>query len=98
MVQTISATEARIHFGEVMRKAQNETILVVRDGKPEVIILSKKAYDELNAASQSSNWRMILQAAHQRIQEEKSNYRLTSPEDILHEVREKRNEGNEVGK
>jgi len=40
MDKTISATQARIHFGEVMQDAQNGPVIVERDGKPQVVILS----------------------------------------------------------
>ena len=40
MNRTISSTEARIRFGEVMRHAQDGPIIVERDGQPQVVIIS----------------------------------------------------------
>jgi len=49
MLKTISATKARINFGDVMKQAKIAPVIVERSGKAEVVILSKKAYDQLIA-------------------------------------------------
>jgi prevent-host-death family protein len=44
----ISATEARIHFGEVMKRAENnETLIVERSAQPKVVIMSVEEYHRL---------------------------------------------------
>jgi len=47
----ISATEARVHFGEIYRRVteNDETIVVERNGKPGAVIISIEAYEALNA-------------------------------------------------
>lgn len=50
MLKTISATKSRIHFGDVMKQAKIAPVIVERDGKAEVVVISKKAYDQLIAA------------------------------------------------
>jgi prevent-host-death family protein len=95
MVYTLSATEARIHFGEVMRNARLGPVIVERDGKPEVVVISKDAYDALVAASTSS--KALLQAAHRQVREDLAGYtggaqprHLPDPEDVLAELRGER--------
>jgi hypothetical protein len=50
MEQIISATLARIHFGEIMQQAKQAPVLVERNGKTEVVILSFPAYEALSRA------------------------------------------------
>jgi prevent-host-death family protein len=42
MTRVVSATEARIHFGELMRQAveNHETTIVERGGKSHVVVMS----------------------------------------------------------
>lgn len=46
---TISATQARVHFGEVIRRAyvNQEQVVVEKDGIPMVVILSFPYYEQL---------------------------------------------------
>lgn len=45
---TISATAARVHFGEVMKRVENdETLIVERSGQPRVVIMSMDEYRRL---------------------------------------------------
>lgn len=44
----VSATEARVHFGEIMRRVeQGETIVVERAGQAKVVLLSLAEYSRL---------------------------------------------------
>jgi prevent-host-death family protein len=95
MSHTFSATEARIHFGEVLRFARQGPVFVERDGKPEVVVISKEAYDRLLAAS--SDPRELLNLAHKQIRDDLSAYgisdqprKLPSPEEVLAELRDER--------
>ena len=49
MEQVISATEARIHFGELMRRVVEEQnpVIVERSGKPHVVVLPVAEYRRL---------------------------------------------------
>jgi len=51
MKRAVSATEARIHFGELMRHVveSQEPIIVERGGKPHVVVLSVDKYEDLLA-------------------------------------------------
>lgn len=44
----VSATEARVHFGEMMRRAElGETLVVERAGQPKVVVMSVECFDRL---------------------------------------------------
>jgi prevent-host-death family protein len=90
MSQTISATQARIHFGEVMRMAQETPVIVERDGKAEVVILSKQAYDSLLKGGSHVAARELLNQAHARVRSETPGRRLPDPAEIIAQVREER--------
>ena len=47
--QTVTATEARVHFGEIMRRAAvgRAPIVVEKDGIPTVVILAVAQYEQL---------------------------------------------------
>lgn len=46
----MTATEARMHFGELMRRAKaGETITITRRGKPVAVAMSYSLYHELKA-------------------------------------------------
>lgn len=92
MLKTISATKARINFGEVMKQAKIAPVIVERAGKPEVVVLSKKAYDQLVAAKSGTDWRKLLEEAHKSIRAEIGNRELPDPAEMLRLAREQRDE------
>ncbi|MCA1666315.1 MAG: type II toxin-antitoxin system Phd/YefM family antitoxin [Thermomicrobia bacterium] len=93
MKQAVSATEARIHFGELMRRVveRDEPVIVERGGKPEVVILSVAEYERLRA-NQPSDWRTRLDAVHALIRHERGDKPLPPPEEIIRAMREERDE------
>jgi prevent-host-death family protein len=90
VLRSISATQARIHFGEVMRMAQETPVIVERDGKPEIVILSKQAYDSLVQAGPRRGARALLAQAHELVRLETAGRRLPDPAQVLAQVREER--------
>lgn len=90
--KVISATEARIHFGEVMRHAQTGPVVVERGGVPQVVVLSKKAYDDLVAGAQRKGWKNLLEEAHQRVRKDLGGRQLPSAEETIRAGREERSE------
>ncbi len=92
MDKTVNATEARIRFGEIMREAQKSPVTVVRDGKAEVVIISKKAYDRLISNVQARSWRELVAVTRERITIDLANRSLPLPDDMLFEMREDRDE------
>ena len=94
MEQTVSATEARVHFGELMRRAAEtgEPIFVERDGKPVVVLLHVDEYRRLLRGQQQADWKEMVRRAHAQVREDLGGRPLPPPEQILDQVREERNE------
>lgn len=95
MEQTLSATQARINFGEVMRQVveQERPIIVERAGKPQVVILSIEAYERLTAAQSGDQDELLLEQARllrQQIQAQLGDKKLPAPEEIINQMREER--------
>jgi prevent-host-death family protein len=90
--RTVNATEARIRFGEIMREAQKTPITVVRDGKPEVVIISKQAYDRLVSSLPPRGWQELVAAVRERVTGDLAERTLPLPDDLLFELREDRDE------
>lgn len=94
-MEKITATNARIHFGEVMRQVteEGEPVVVERAGQPQVVIISVDAYEKMKAAQQQVRWQETLARAIQvgaRIKARRDGQPLTPPEDIVSQVREER--------
>lgn len=94
MKRTMSATKARVHFGELMRWVveRQKPVIVERRGQPHVVVLSITEYEQLQTAQQQS-WRQTLERAHQvsaRIKARRDNQPLTPPAEIIHQVRKER--------
>jgi prevent-host-death family protein len=95
MQRTMSATEARIHFGELMRRVveQQELVIVEHSGKPHVVVLSVDKYQRLLAAQEErEDWRELVRRAREQVQADLGQRELTPPEDLLREMREARDE------
>ena len=95
MEQKITATNARIHFGEIMRQVteEGEPVIVERSGKPQVVIMSVEAYEKIKAVQQQVGWQETLAQAIQvgaRIKARRDGQPLTPPEDVVGQVREER--------
>ena len=93
MGRVITATEARIHFGELMREVveNQQPVIVERGGKPQVVVLSINEYENLLAGqAQREDWRTLLAQVHERIRADLGDRKLPPPEDIIREMREER--------
>ena len=90
MEYTISATNARIHFGEIMRRAQQGPVIVERSGKPEVVVISKREYDQLTLTAPKQNYLEKIDELHERFRIELAGRTLPAPEEIIREGREYR--------
>jgi len=62
---SLSATEARIHFGEVIKRAYvgREHLVVERDGIPVVVILSFPDYEQLISQAKLARFERLSRAA-----------------------------------
>jgi len=92
MELVVSATEARIHFGELMQKAQDAPIIVERSGKALVVLLSKQAYDDLVAGGSRQDWTALVEAANRRVRADLQGRTPPSAEKMISEARQERDE------
>jgi prevent-host-death family protein len=93
MVRVVSATEARVHFGDVTRRVEErgEAVIVQRDGRDIVAIIPIDAYRKYEeACATERDWWEELQELHALIRAELGDRKLPPPEDILRELREER--------
>jgi prevent-host-death family protein len=88
----VSATEARIRFGELMQQAVKEgkPIIVERGGKAHVVVLSMDAYQRLLQGQQREEWQSLVDRARTQIGTELAGRALPRPEEILQQIREER--------
>ena len=95
MERVVSATEARIHFGELMKQAvdSHEPIVVERGGKSHVVVLSVDEYERLlKGQRQQDNWQELVRQARAQIQADLGGRALPPPEEILAQIRKDRDE------
>lgn len=95
MKRVVSATEARIRFGELIRRVveEREPVLVERGGKPYVVLLSVEEYERLKVLRSKETWRETLEEILRlgsRIKSRRKGKPLTPPEEIIHALREER--------
>ena len=93
MEQTISATQARVRFGELMRQVteSHEPIIVERAGKPHIVVLSIVEYERLvQGQEHQETWQELVAQAQEQIQAELGDSDLPSPDETLGELREER--------
>jgi len=89
----VSATEARIRFGELMRQAVEgqEPIIVERGGKSHVVVLSVAEYERLlKGQRQQEDWKELVDQARAQIRAELGDRELPPSREILQQIREER--------
>lgn len=99
MAKTVSATEARIHFGELMRRVveENEGIIVERAGKPLVAIVSISDYEALETLKkeQQAQWQQAidrLEEIGEKVKQRLADKAIPTPEELIRQMREERSE------
>jgi prevent-host-death family protein len=94
MGRVVSATEARIRFGDLMRQAveNHETIIVERGGRSHVVVISVEEYERLLKRQQQGDWKELVHGARAQIQADLGDRTLPRPEEILDQIREGRDE------
>ncbi len=92
MGRVVSATEARIRFGELMRRVveRRETIIVERGGTAHVVVISIDEYERLLREQQGKDWKGLVAQARAQIQAELGERELPPAEEIVRQVREER--------
>ena len=48
-MSTISANDAKARFGQLLDDAQREPVTIEKHGRPVAVVVSKAAYDEIEA-------------------------------------------------
>lgn len=92
MERVVNATEARIRFGELMQQAvrEGEPIIVARDGKAHVVVLSIDAYERLLKRQRQEDWQSLVDRARAQIRVELAGRELPHSQEILEQIREER--------
>lgn len=94
MERIVSATEARVHFGEMIQRVvdNQEIIIVERSGEPKIVLLSLGQYQRLRAAEEQApvNWRERVEKARKLIARDIKGAELIPPEEIIRRMREER--------
>ena len=93
MPTTISATEARVHFGEVMQDAvrSQQPIVVEKAGKPQVVILAYERYQQL-VSSEPEDWQTMLAKGHAMIKSDLQGRTLPGAVEMVEAGRRARDE------
>ena len=93
MGRVVSATEARVHFGELMRRVMEtgEATIVERGGEPVVVVIPLDEYKRLLAAQeQRVDGKELVDRARTRIRSELGQRKMMSPEELIRQMREER--------
>ena len=85
MGTVVSATEARIRFGDLMRRAieSHEAIIVERGGEPHVVVLSVAENKRLLAGQRGEDWRDLVRRARAQIKADLQGRELPPPAEVL---------------
>ncbi len=95
MERRVTATEARVRFGEVLKDVteRGRTVVVERAGMPQVVVLSIGEYRRLKAGDNARPaWRVMLDELHEQIRREGNQPLIPPPEDVIRQGREERDE------
>ena len=75
-----------------MKQAKIAPVIVERGGKAEVVVLSKKAYDQLIAAKDKTNLKKRIEELHAKIRAELAGRALPDLAEVIRQGREERDE------
>jgi len=95
MRKVVSATEARIRFGELMRQVveSQEPVIVERGGQSHVVVLSVEEYERLLQSQQEpDDWLDLVRQARAQIEADLGGRTLPPPEEMLAQIREEHDE------
>ncbi len=94
MERVLNATEARVHFGDLLRRVaeQGETVVVERGGVPQVVVIALPEYERMMARAAGRGWRETVSTVRGRVREELLGKQIPSPEEMLEEARDERDE------
>jgi len=93
METTVTATEARVRFGEMMRRVteENNTIIVARGGEPTMVMLSVDEYKRLQTAVQNQeHWLDRVRQTRAQLADKLGDREIPPSEEIIRQMREDR--------
>jgi prevent-host-death family protein len=93
MEKVVSATEARIHFGQMMRRVTEEqqAIIVERSGQPQIVLISIEQYERLKAASlPPRSWWDQVHQAREIVAADLAGREMSPADEIIRQMREER--------
>lgn len=93
MERVVSATEARVRFGEMMRLVVDnaEAIIVERDGKRQIALISIAEYEVYKAQKREEpEWQAMLAQVHELVAREIGDRALPPADEIIRQMREER--------
>lgn len=94
--RVVTATEARIHLGELMRdiEAHRQVVIVERGGKAQVVILCVSEYQRLKRLDSGGgpHWLDLASRSRERVRRELKGKSLPPSEEILRQDREERHD------
>ena len=93
MRHVVSATEVRVHLGQLMRRVMEtgEPTVVERYGEPAVVIISLDEHGWLLAArEQRVGWKELVDRARAQIRSELGEREMMPPEELIRQMREER--------
>lgn len=95
MDKVMSATEARIHFGEVMREVseRDEIVVVERGGDPKIAIISIEQlnrFRECQTDDERGDWFDRAMRSRERIREAFGDQPIPDIDQLFDEMREER--------
>lgn len=92
-METVSATEARVHFGELLTKVvtTQQPVVVERSGEPQVVIVPVAEYERLSGAGDArESWEVQVGHIHALIRKETRGRKMLPAEQLIDEGRDER--------
>ena len=88
MTKSVTATEARVRFGELLRGVteREETVVVERGGKPAAVVVSFAVYQQLKPPADPPAWHAALErarAVRMSIKRDSKGRALPPPEEMI---------------
>ncbi len=95
MRETISATEARVHFGSLLRRVVEEQtpVVVERKGEPQVVVVPIPLFDRLAGLApdtEPDDWWTRAQTTRDQVALDLHGRKLPPADEIIREMREER--------
>ena len=93
MSRTMNATEARVHFGELLQHVTKRQLPVVveRGGRPQAIVLPVAEYERLRSGlPKQEDWRTLLAKTRALIRAQVADGPPLDVDEIIHQMREER--------